>query len=257
MSKDDVVLVERLEGDAFWRVILNTPKGNILDQVMMSRLAEVFHEARETSGVKAVCLEGAGVHFSFGASVEEHRKDQVAAMLATFHELVRQIFSASVTCLAAVRGQCLGGGLEVVTACHRIFAAPTARLGQPEIRLGVFAPVASVLLPERIGRPAAEDLCLSGRVLTADEALQVGLVDVIAEDPTEAALAYYHEFLAPHSATALHFAVRALRGEWLGRVAAELDRLERMYVTELMDTHDAVEGIEAFLQKRPPEWRNS
>ncbi len=257
MSNEGVIRVERLEEGAFWRVILNTPKGNILDQTMMNALAEVFHEARETSGVKAICLEGAGDHFSFGASVPEHRKEQVAAMLATFHELVRQVFSASVTCLAAVRGQCLGGGLEVVAACHRVFAAPSAQLGQPEIRLGVFAPVASILLPERMGRPAAEDLCLSGRSLNAREAEAAGLVDVIAEDPTQAALAYFQEHLKPHSATALHFAVRALRSGWFERVSADLDRLESMYVSELMETHDAVEGIEAFLAKRPPEWRNS
>ena len=125
--------------------------------------------------------KGAGVQISFGASVPEHLPGEVDVMIPEFHELFRAMFRSRVFVVAAIRGQCLGGGLEVVTYCHRVVAHATATLGQPEIRLGVFAPVASVLLPERITRPHAEELLLTGRLVGGEEALRrlqaKGLVD--------------------------------------------------------------------------------
>jgi cyclohexa-1,5-dienecarbonyl-CoA hydratase len=156
--------------------------------------------------------------------------------------------------LVAVRGQCLGGGLEFVCAAHLIFASPDARMGQPEIQIGVFAPAASCLLPERIGLAAAEDLLISGRSITAEEALAVGLVTMVAPDPESAALEYFDKHLASKSPVALRFAIQAARRRLIERTAAELAEVERLYLNGLMATRDAVEGLEAFLQKRPALW---
>jgi cyclohexa-1,5-dienecarbonyl-CoA hydratase len=158
--------------------------------------------------------------------------------------------------LVAVRGQCLGGGLEVAAAGHLIFAAPGAMLGQPEIKLAVFAPAASCLLPERIGQAQAEDLLYSGRSITADEALRIGLVTAVAEDPDQAALDYFDQHLASVSASTLRFAVRAARGDAMQRIRAKIEFVEKMYLEELMATHDAVEGLTAFIAKRPAQWQD-
>ena len=250
--------IERLDGGALWRVTLGGSKGNILDAALTDALAAVVSEASRTPSLKALCLEGAGTHFSFGASVQEHLPDQVEGMLRRFHGLISALLDSSVITLAAVRGQCLGGGLELVTTCHRIFAARDAKLGQPEIALGVFAPAASVLLAERVGRRHAEDLCLSGRVVGADEALRMGLVDELVEgDPTTAALAWARTYLLPRSASSLRHAARAVRSGMRDRVADDLAEVERQYLTGLMATHDAVEGLTAFLEKRPPQWRDA
>jgi cyclohexa-1,5-dienecarbonyl-CoA hydratase len=155
-----------------------------------------------------------------------------------------------------VRGQCLGGGLEVVLAGHLIFAAPGSMLGQPEIKLAVFAPAASCLLPPRIGQSRAEDLLFSGRSVDAEEALRIGLVDEIAEDPAQAALAYFEKHLAPLSASSLRFAVRAARAESLDLVKSKLAAVEKLYLEELMATDDAVEGLTAFIDKRPAQWKD-
>lgn len=256
MSREKIAL-EQKEGGAIWHVFLDDPKANVLDAVMTESLTGVFQDAKEASDLKVVVLEGVGDHFSFGASVEEHRPDHVEVMLRGFHGLFRTMADTSVVVLAAVRGQCLGGGLELASFAHRIFASPEARLGQPEIRLGVFAPAASVLLPERLGRPAAEDLCLTGRVLTGLEAGDLGLVDVVAEDPTDAALTYARDLLLPHSAAALRRAVRAVRLGLNRRLREDLNEIERIYLRDLMRTADATEGIEAFLEKRRPVWRNA
>jgi cyclohexa-1,5-dienecarbonyl-CoA hydratase len=251
------VLVERRDDDSLWLVRLDRPKANVIDAAMTAALHELFVRAKATPSLKAMVLSHSGPHFSFGASVQEHLPAHVAGMLRSFHALFRAIAESEVPVLAAVRGQCLGGGLELASFCHRIFAANDSRLGQPEIVLGVFAPVASLLLPHRVGRPAAEDLCLSGRSLGADDALRVGLVDQLANDPEAAALAYAQEHLQKHSASSLRHAVRALRGPFLRQFLADLAQLEQSYLHDLMATQDAVEGITAFLQKRSPQWRNA
>lgn len=241
---------------ALLRLRLSRPKANIVDAAMIAALRAALGEHLPGARLRAVLLDAEGAHFSFGASVEEHLPESCAAMLRDLHALILQMLSSPVPILVAVRGQCLGGGLEVAAAGHRIFAAPGASLGQPEMKLGVFAPAASCLLPERIGQSRAEDLLLSGRSLGAEEAHRIGLVDAVADDPEAAALAWFDEHLAQKSASSIRFAVRAARDGFRERVAEKFARVERMYLTELMATRDAVEGLSAFIARRPPKWED-
>ncbi|MDQ7081151.1 MAG: enoyl-CoA hydratase-related protein, partial [Paracoccaceae bacterium] len=158
--------------------------------------------------------------------------------------------------LVAIRGQCLGGGLELACAGSMLFATPDANLGQPEMQLGVFAPAASCLLPERIGQPRAEELLFSGASVRGERALEIGLVDHLADDPEQAAIDWFDANLAPKSASSLRMAVRAARIGYAARVIAKLAEVEALYLNELMSTRDAVEGLEAFIAKRPAEWEN-
>lgn len=251
------VTVTRLDDGALWRVTFGASKGNVLDHETMEALAATFRDAAGSRGLKAVCLEGTGAHFSFGASVKEHLPGQVAGMLETFHRLILLVAESPVVVIAAVRGQCLGGAMELATVCHRVVANQEARFGQPEIALGVFAPAASLVLADRVGRPNAEDLCLTGRSITAVEARDMGLVDEIDTEPAEAALAWARTHFGPRSASSLRMATRAVRGELVARLRRELPALERLYLEELMKTADAVEGLQAFLDKRPPVWRHA
>jgi cyclohexa-1,5-dienecarbonyl-CoA hydratase len=251
------VRVETLDEGEIRRIVLATPKANILDAEKMAAITKAFEEAAGDASLKAIVIEGEGDHFSFGASVPEHMPGKFEAMIPAFGDMFRRMLDAGVVTIAAVRGQCLGGGLELAAFCHRVVASPTAKLGQPEIVLGVFAPVASVALPERMGRPAGEDLCLTGRIVGADEALAKGLVDEIADDPSEAALAWARKHLHPRSASSLRIAVRAARAGWADRLRAALDEVERLYLEDLMSTRDAVEGLTAFQEKRDPVWRNA
>ncbi len=239
------------------RLRLARPKANIIDAAMIAALDAACAEHLDNADLLAVLLDHEGPHFSFGASVEEHLPGQCAAMLKGLHGLIRKMVVAPVPILVAVRGQCLGGGLEVAAAGSRIYAAPGAHLGQPEIKLAVFAPAASCLLPERIGQARAEDLLTSGRSVAAEEAVAMGLVDAVAEDPEAAALAYFDAHLASLSASSLRLAVQAARFGYGKRVGRKLDTVERLYLETLMQTGDAVEGLTAFVEKRAPEWRNA
>ncbi len=242
--------------DKLLRLRLARPKANIVDAAMITALQKALAEHQSNRSLRGVLLDAEGPHFSFGASVPEHLPESCAAMLDSLHSLVRQFLDYPVPVLVAVRGQCLGGGLEVAAAGNFIFAAPGTMMGQPEIKLAVFAPAASCLLPERIGQAQAEDLLFSGRSIGAEEAHRIGLVNAVTEDPEQAALAYFEEHLAPLSASSLRFAVRAARANVVKRIKKRLDSVEKLYVEELMGTHDALEGLQAFIAKRPAEWQD-
>jgi cyclohexa-1,5-dienecarbonyl-CoA hydratase len=246
-----------LERDgALLRLRLARPKANIVDAAMIAALHAALDAHRASPGLRGVLLDAEGPHFSFGASVEEHLADRCAEMLASLHALLIAMVEFPLPILVAVRGQCLGGGLEVALAGGPIFAAPEAQLGQPEIRLGVFAPAASCLLPWRVNQAAAEDLLWSGRSVDAAAALAMGLVHTLAEDPEAAALAYFDEHLAPRSAASLACAVAAVRAPRIRELRERLAEVERLYLDRLMKTHDANEGLAAFLARRTPAWEH-
>jgi len=248
--------VWRERDDKLLRLRLSRPKANIVDAPMIAALDAAFGEAEREAKLRGILLDAEGSHFSFGASVEEHLPATVEAMLRGLHALVLRMLACPVPTLVAIRGQCLGGGLEVAAAGHLLFAAPEAKLGQPEMVLGVFPPFASCILPERMPRAAAEDLLLSGRSIDGREAHRLGLVTALAEDPEAAALAYFEAHLAKHSAASLRQGTAAARSDLVERVQKKLAALERRYLDGLMKTHDALEGLTAFLEKRPPRWED-
>jgi cyclohexa-1,5-dienecarbonyl-CoA hydratase len=238
------------------RLRLARPKANLIDAAMISALDSALSNHLSEPALSCILLDAEGPHFSFGASVEEHLPDQCAAMLGKLHGLIIKMLECPVPIMAAVHGQCLGGGLEVVCGTGRIFASPDAKFGQPEIKLAVFAPAASVLLPARIGQSNAEDLLFSGRSISAEEALQMGLVQEVDQDPAQAAIHWFDEYLAPLSASSLRYAVQAARLQNPGQAREKLDLLEKLYLEKLMSSHDAVEGLTAFVEKRTPNWEN-
>ena len=241
---------------ALLHIRLNRPKANIVDGEMIAALDQAFADHAGEANLKAVVLGAQGPNFSFGASVEEHLPGDCAAMLRAMHALVLRILDYPVPVLVAIQGQCLGGGLEIATAGHLLFAAPGARLGQPEIKLAVIAPAASCLLPERIGQARAEDLLFSGRSMSGQEAVDAGLVTALAGSPNDAATEYFDKHLAPRSGAALRVAVRAARAGFSQRVHKKIAEVEKLYLEDLMATRDAVEGLGAFIEKRTPQWEN-
>jgi cyclohexa-1,5-dienecarbonyl-CoA hydratase len=241
---------------ALLRLRLARPRANIVDASMIAALDGALLAHRANNRLRGVLLDAEGPNFSFGASVEEHLPAQCAQMLASLHALIMAMIEFPAPILVAVRGQCLGGGLEVALAGSLIFAAPDAQFGQPEIKLGVFAPAASVLLPYRVNQPTAEDLLFSGRSIGAEEARAAGIVHTVFADPETAALTYFNEHLAGKSASSLACALAAARAPMIRDVRQRLAEVERLYLDRLMATRDANEGLTAFLAKRRPQWEH-
>ncbi len=241
-------------------IILNDGKGNVLDSIMMQELNRLFTELKENTSIKIVTIEGSGKHFSFGASVEEHAKDQVVEMLDNFHGLFYNIVDMSIPILAKISGQCLGGGLELALICNFLFADSSAKLAQPEIMLGVFPPPASILLPLKIGSARAEELLITGKTIDAEIAREAGLLNYVFEDKdslnSETDM-WIQKHILPKSASSLRYAVRSGRIVLNSLFEKHLKELEKIFIHELMETNDANEGINSFMEKRKPEWKNA
>jgi cyclohexa-1,5-dienecarbonyl-CoA hydratase len=248
----------RLErnGGRVARVFLAAPKANILDAEMVTQLDAIFESLEGERELRAIVIEGEGPHFSFGASVEEHLPDPIAGALSRLGALLRRVVAAPAPTIAAIRGQCLGGGLELALACDLIVAEENAQLGAPEIKLGVFPPAASALLPVRIGVANASAMILTGESWTGMRAMQQGLVARITPEGglRQAVDGYVEEHFASRSASALRHATRVVRRAVVRALNDDLPEIERVYLDGLMGEPDAEEGIRAFLERRPPRW---
>jgi cyclohexa-1,5-dienecarbonyl-CoA hydratase len=241
------------------RIILNSPKGNVLDGEMMGEISRVLDEARGNKHLKLLVFEGAGKHFCFGASVEEHRKENAPRMLEQFHGLFYSMIDLGVPAASIVRGQCLGGGMELALYCDFVFAEPTAVFGQPEIKLGVLPPPASIILPLRSGQAAADHVVLTGDAVDARRAFELGIATVLVpegKDGWEFVSAWIQETILGKSAASLRHARSCARMHFHERIREILPRIQAVYLEKLMETHDANEGIRSFLEKRKPQFND-
>jgi cyclohexa-1,5-dienecarbonyl-CoA hydratase len=235
------------------------PKGNIVTREMIAALGEALAGLHGERHLKLLTIEGEGSDFSFGASIHEHTPGEIGRVLPEAHRLTLALLDAPAVTAAVVRGRCLGGGFELALACDLIFAAESATFGLPEISLGVFPPAAAALLPQRVGAARATVAILSGAAVPASEWMDAGLVTAVApqEDLVSAVDRWFVKHLAPKSASALKYAARAARASLRQVVASLLPELERLYLSDVMRTDDAREGIAAFLEKRAPQWTDS
>ena len=235
---------------------LRDPKGNIITAAMVDALRAALETVSQNPHLKLITMEGAGADFSFGASIPEHAPDRIAQVLPAMHRLIMELLEAPAATAAIVRGRCLGGGFELALACDFIFASEDAHLGLPEIDLGVFPPAGAALLPLRVGASRATRAILTGASRTAAEWYDAGLVEFVSSgDSLHGDVdAWCARCLAPKSAAAIRYAAAAARHGLLLRVRETLPALESLYLNDLMNTSDAVEGIAAFLEKRPPRW---
>jgi cyclohexa-1,5-dienecarbonyl-CoA hydratase len=239
------------------RILLDRPKGNVIDLEMIEaicgRIAEI---AADPGACKLLVFEGAGSHFSFGASVEEHLPEKVRRLLPAFHRLFWDLERLSIPTAAVVRGQCLGGGFELAVWCGLISCDPTTRLGVPEIKLGVFPPIASIVLPWRVSGARSTQMILSGESVDGMAAAHLGLADWCSDDPEANLQKWFVQNLEGKSAIAVRTAWRASRRLLADALRNHLASLESLYLKDLMSCEDPIEGISAFVERRPPVWKN-
>ena len=244
----------RIEARTAW-ITLDRPPLNVLDIAMMESLDAALRRALPESDF--MVFQGAGAKaFCAGADVADHTPERVDKMLRAFHAVFRRLAAADCLTVAAVHGYCLGGGMELATFCDFVLATESAQFGQPEIKLGCFPPVAMAALPRRIGIRAATDLILTGRQISAAEAHRLGLVTrVVPDRELHAAAETLLEELRVLSPNVLQLTRKTLERLHSGDFLKQLEDVERVYLSKLMQTQDAQEGIRAFLEKRRAVWK--
>jgi cyclohexa-1,5-dienecarbonyl-CoA hydratase len=245
--------------DRVARITLARPPLNILNIAMMHEINDALSRCEGSGDLAALVFDASAEAraFSAGVAVEEHVAEKVKQMLDSFHSIFRTLERIAKPTIAVVDGPALGGGCELVAACDIVIASDRARFGQPEIKLGVFPPIAAILLPRIIGEKRARELILTGETIDATEALQLGLVNYVVAatelgSKTEEVLAKLREL----SAAGLGMARVALDLGSRSGFESVLTQVESLYFNELMKTEDAEEGVRAFMEKRKPQWKN-
>jgi cyclohexa-1,5-dienecarbonyl-CoA hydratase len=242
--------------DGLGTISLNRPPLNVLNMAMMEEMNDVLGEWQGNKDLKVVLFNSKGKCFSAGVDVGEHMGDMAPKMIGVFHRIFRLMDKLGALTAAAVNSSCLGG-CELAVFSDLVIAGEGAKFGQPEIQVGVFPPVAAQIMPRIIGRKAATDLIFSGRIISAREALQIGLINkVVKDEELERETA---AFVSPYlklSAEVLRQAKKAMTVGLLDDLEPSLQKIEAIYLQGLMKSHDAQEGLKAFLEKRKPQWKN-
>ncbi len=248
------IKLERLGAQA--TLILNRPPLNVLHIPMMEEMIQALTEVRAEQEIRLLLIRGEGRCFSAGMDVADHLHHRVRSMFGTLRQLLQILMELEIPTISAIHGAALGGGLEVAVITDLTYAAAGCKIGQPEINLGVFPPLAIAYFSRLIGTRNAYDLILSGRTVMPEEALRMGLVNgVFSSDDFNERINEITATFLTHSKAVLAVAKRALRETDPG-LFDRLNSAERIYMEELMSTEDALEGLEAFLEKRQPVWRH-
>jgi cyclohexa-1,5-dienecarbonyl-CoA hydratase len=241
------------------RLTLNRPPLNIINISMMAEMFEALNRLKDQPSVRVLVIEAVedSKAFSAGVDVADHTADTVHDMIHGFHRVFRLLDELSIPTLAVVDGAALGGGCELAIFCDMIVASDRAKFGQPEIKVGAFPPIAAVLLQRLIPRGPAMELLLTGETISAVEAHRLGLVNrVVPSDDLAGAANELIGKLAGLSGSILRYTRRAATLGATGSFDQALQAVEKLYLDELMQAHDAHEGLAAFMEKRAPIWRD-
>ncbi len=240
------------------QIVMDSPPLNVLNIPMMEELRAAFLAAADDTDTRVVLLTGQGKAFCAGVDVADHTEERVDSMIHAFHGALEALLAIPAPVVMAVNGHALGGGCELVICADIAIAHERAKLGQPEIKLGVFPPAAVALLPQLVGKQRALDITLSGRVFSAAEAAEMGLVmKVVPADEFQDEVDRYVSELAGLSAPVLRLTKRVLLGGLDASPKQALEVAEQVYLSELMELEDAHEGLLAFMEKREPVWKGA
>lgn len=254
---DSALVDYRVDRDVAY-LNLDNPPVNIMTAAVMDRMSGMLETVAADNTLKAVAITAGGKAFCAGADVGEHRPEQAPGMIESFGRLFRKLDALEIPVVMAVGGAAMGAGFELVLMADVLLSSEKAKYGQPEIRLGFFAPVGVVMLPDLVGPARAMEITCSGRAYSASEMAAMGLVGkVVPDGDLDAALENVLDDFRAASPLVLRLNTRTLKASRPGNFAARLEQAEKVFLEDLMTSADPVEGIEAFYGKRAPEWRNA
>jgi len=249
------ILVE--EKNLIGRIIFNNLPLNILNIEMMKEINLALKDFKNKK-LKALILSSNGKAFSAGVDVSDHTKEKVGEMIKVFHEIFKNLYDIHAPTISIVNGAALGGGCEIATFCDIIIASEKSKFGQPEIKVGVFPPIAAAIFPKLMLSKKALELIVTGDIISANEAKELGLVNHVlpVDNFEEEAEKIITEKIASSSAIVLWLSKKAFLEGATKNYSESIEIIEDIYLNELMKTSDANEGLSAFLEKRKPVWKN-
>jgi cyclohexa-1,5-dienecarbonyl-CoA hydratase len=243
--------------DHVGRLVLKRPPVNILNIEMMREINDVLISVQKSQGLRALVISAEGKFFSAGVDVSEHTKDKVREMISVFHGIFDNLNRINVPTVALVSGPALGGGCELAIYCDMVLASEKAKFGQPEIKVGVFPPIAAFLLPDIAPMKMAAEILLTGETYTAAEMRSMGLVNhVFPDDMFQARSQEFILKIVSQSSVVLELTKRAMLAGHGKTYREAMPAIEELYLDKLMSTEDASEGLAAFMEKRKPSWKD-
>jgi cyclohexa-1,5-dienecarbonyl-CoA hydratase len=244
--------------DAMAVLTINRPPVNVLNIAAMAEMNDALVSLKGNADIKVLVITGSGEKaFSAGVDVADHTEEKVEEMIRVFHDIFRNLTKLDQVTVAAIKGLTLGGGCEVAIFCDLIFAADNVKIGQPEIKLAVFPPIALLVMPRLVGMKRAAELLFTGKIIGAAEAERIGLINKVVPLPSfEAELQEFLKPITELSTVGLRYSKKGLTLGLETNFRKGLEQIEKIYLEELMASEDVHEGLNAFLEKRPPVWKN-
>jgi cyclohexa-1,5-dienecarbonyl-CoA hydratase len=236
---------------------LNRPEHNLLNEPMLRELADSISWVAERDDVKLIVLDSACKVFSGGIDIGEYTSERVFQMVNAFHAVFNGILESSKPVLSVVNGPAIGGGAELALFGDLVIATPKAKFAQPEITIGFFPPLASTMLPFLIGPKLALELVLLGEPVTAERALELGLINrLVPEVKLAETVNEIITRLTTHSGPVLTMAKKAIIGGMGMSLRDGLKNSMNIFLNELYRLEDSQEGLRALVEKRKPNWKN-
>jgi cyclohexa-1,5-dienecarbonyl-CoA hydratase len=239
------------------RITLNRPEHNLLNEAMLREIADGILFAGEHDDAKLIVIDSACKVFSGGVDIGEYTTQRVYQMLDAFHGAFAGMLDVGTPVVCVVNGPAIGGGAELAAFGDLVIATPKARFAQPEITIGVFPPLASTILPFLVGPKRALEIILTGEAISAEQALQLGLVTrLVPEAKLESTVNELVERIAAHSGPVLAMAKKAILGGMGLSLRDSLKQSMNIFLNELYRLEDSQEGLRAIVEKRKPHWKN-
>lgn len=243
--------------DGIGRIFLNRPPVNVLNIQMMSDLNDALDKLSTDKELKLLEILAEGKAFCAGVEVADHAPDVVEDMIAQFDGIFERLARLEIPSLAVVNGAAVGGGCELVAGCDMVIASKRSKFGQPEIKLGFFPPFAAYALPRLVGRNRAIEICLFGDSIDADRAAAIGLINwAVEEEELDDKVKQLENSIRENSALIIRIAKKSIDANLGLPFSDAVSNLDDLFLNELLKTDDTLEGMNAFLEKRKPVWKN-